>query len=54
MINFDDVTDETIKAQYPNWLKTPDHLKRILIVGNSGLGKTNSITLIAFINLINH
>ena len=54
MINFDDVTDENIKAQYPNWLKTPDHRKRILTVGNSGLGKTNSLTLIAFINLINH
>ena len=48
MINFDGVTKENMKEHNPNWPQIPDHLHRILIVGNSGSGKTNSL-----FNLIN-
>ena len=48
MINFDGVTKENMKEHNPNWPQIPDHLYRILIVGNSGSGKTNSL-----FNLIN-
>ena len=43
MIKFDDVTKEKIKEHNPNWPQIPDHLYRILIVGSSGFGKTNSL-----------
>ena len=43
MINFDDVTKETIKKHNPNWPQIPDHPYRILIIGGSGSGKTNSL-----------
>ena len=43
MINFNDVTRENIKEHNPNWLKIPDHPCRILIIGSSGSGKTNSL-----------
>ena len=49
MINFDDVTKENIKEHNPNWLQIPDHPYKILIIGDSGSGKTNSLS-----NLINH
>ena len=48
MINFNDVTKENIKEHNPNWPQIPDHLFRILIIGGSGSGKTNSL-----FNLIN-
>ena len=48
MINFDDVAKENIKAHNPNWSKIPDHPYRMLIIGGSGSGKTNS--LLSFIN----
>ena len=41
MINFDDVTKENIKEHSPNWPRIPDHLYRILIIGDSGSQKTN-------------
>ena len=47
--NFDDVTKGNTKEHNPNWSKIPDHPYRILIVGGSGFGKTNSL-----FNLINH
>ena len=47
MINFG-VTKETIK-EHTNWPQIPDHLYRILIIGGSGSGKTNSL-----FNLISH
>ena len=48
MINFHDVTKENIKENNPNWPQIPNHLYRILITGESGSGKTNSL-----FNLIN-
>ena len=43
MINFDDVTEESMKKPNPNWLQIPDHPYRILIVGGTGSGRTISI-----------
>ena len=43
MINFDDVTKENIKEHNTNWPQISDHPYRILIVGGSGSGKTNSL-----------
>ena len=48
MINFDDVAKENIKEHNPNWSQIPDHPYRIIIIGGSGSGKTNSL-----FNLIN-
>ena len=48
MIDFDDVKKENIKEHNLNWPKIPDHPYRILIIGSSGSGKTNSL-----FNLIN-
>ena len=49
MINFDDVTKENIKEHNPNWPQISDHPYRILMIGGSGSGKTNSL-----FNLIKH
>ena len=49
MINFDDVIKEETKEHNPNFPEIPGHLYRILIIGGSGSGKTNSL-----FNLINH
>ena len=43
MINFDDVTKENIKEGNPNWPQIPDYPYRILIIGSSGSGETNSL-----------
>ena len=48
MINFDDVIKENIKEHNPNLPEIPDHPYRILKIGGSGSGKTNSL-----FNLIN-
>ena len=48
MINFDDVIKEETKEYNPNWRQIPDHSYTILIMGDSGSGKTNSL-----FNLIN-
>ena len=48
MINLDDYANEKRK-HYPNWPYIPDHPYRILIVGSSGSGKTNTL-----LNLINN
>ena len=42
MTNFDDVMKEETTKHNPNWPQIPDHLYRILIIGISGSGKTNS------------
>ena len=43
MINFDDVTKENIREHNPNRPQISDHPYRILIIGGSGSGKTNSL-----------
>ena len=49
MINFDDYTNENIIEHNPKWPCIPDHPYRILIIGSSGSGKTNTL-----LNLINN
>ena len=48
MINFDDYTNENKTIHNKNWPYFPDHPYRILIIGGSGFGKTN--TLLSLIN----
>ena len=48
MINFDDYTNENKLKHNPDWPYIPDHPYRILIIGGSGSGKTN--TLLDLIN----
>ena len=43
MINFDDLKKENIKEHNLNWLQIPDHQYRILIIGGSRSGRTNSL-----------
>ena len=43
MITFDDVAKENIKWHNPSWQQIPSHPYRILIIGCSGSGKTNSL-----------
>ena len=43
IINFDDVTKENIKEHNLNWPQISDHSYRILIIGSSVSGKTNSL-----------
>ena len=38
-----------LKEYNPNWPQIPDHLYRILLIGGSGSGETNSLY-----NLINY
>ena len=48
MINFDDYTNENKSEHNSKWPYIPDHSYRILIIGGSGSGKTNTLP-----NLIN-
>ena len=48
MINFYDVVKENTKEHNPNWSQISYNPYRILIIGGSGSGKTNSL-----FNLIN-
>ena len=41
MINFDDYTNENKTKHNESWPYIPDHPYRILIIGDSGSGKTN-------------
>ena len=41
MINFDDCINENKTRHNENWPYIPDHLYRILIIGDPGFGKTN-------------
>ena len=49
MINFGDYTNENKTKHNPNWPYIPNHPYRILIIGGSGSGKTNTL-----LNLINN
>ena len=49
MINFGDYINENKIKHNPNWPYIPDHPCRILIIGGSGSGKTNTL-----LNLINN
>ena len=49
MINFDNVKGENVKEHNRNFSQITDHLRRVLIIGGSGLGKTNTL-----LNLIGH
>ena len=51
MINFDNVTKEH-KKRNQNWPQIPDHPYRIIIIGGSGSGKTNSFNLISHNQLL--
>ena len=48
MINLDNITIENNKKHNKKWPYIPDHPYRILIIGSSGSGKTNTL-----LNLIN-
>ena len=48
MINLDRITDENNKKHNEKWPYIPDHSYRILIIGRSASGKTN--TLLSLIN----
>ena len=43
MINFDDYANENKTEHNLNWPYIPDHPYRILIIGDSGSGKTNAL-----------
>ena len=42
MVNFYDVANKNTKEHNPSWPQISDHPHRILIVGGSVSGKTNS------------
>ena len=48
MINLNSITNENNNKHNEKWPYIPDHLYRILIIGGSGSGKTNTL-----LNLIN-
>ena len=48
MINLDSITNENNKKHNEKWPYIPDHPYRILIIGGSGSGQTNTL-----LNLIN-
>ena len=43
MINLDSITNKNNKEHNKNWPYIPDHPYRILIIGGSGSGKTNTL-----------
>ena len=49
MFNFDYISKENIKEHNLKWPEIPNHPYRILIIGDSGSGKTN-----ALLNLTDH
>ena len=45
MINFDDCTNENKTKHNLNWPYIPDHPYRILTIGRSESGKTNTLLI---------
>ena len=45
MINLDSITNENSKKHNKKWLYIPDNPHRILIIGGSGSGKTNTLLI---------
>ena len=43
MINLDSITSKNNRKRNEKWSYIPDHLYRILIIGGSGSGKTNTL-----------
>ena len=43
MINLDNITNENNEEHNEKWPYIPDHSYRILIIGGSGSGKTNTL-----------
>ena len=43
MLNLDDITNENNEKHNKKWPCIPDHPYRILIIGSSGSGKTNTL-----------
>ena len=43
MFNLDDITKKNNKEHNKKWSFIPDHLYRMLIIGSSGSGKTNTL-----------
>ena len=43
MINLDNITNKNNKERNEKWPYIPDHPHRILIIGGSGSGKTNTL-----------
>ena len=43
MVNLDSITNENNKEHNKKWPYIPDHWYRILIIGGSGSGKTNTL-----------
>ena len=46
MINFNSITNENNKEHNEKWPYIPDHPYRILIIGGSGSGKTNTLLIL--------
>ena len=43
MINLDNITNDNYKKHNEKWPYIPDHLYKILIIGGSGTGNTNTL-----------
>ena len=43
MINLDSITNENNEKHNKKWSYIPDHPYRIIIIGGSGSGKTNTL-----------
>ena len=52
MINLENITNEYNKKGNEKWPFIPDHPQRVIIIGDSGSGKTNA--LISLTNEQNH
>ena len=45
MINLDSITNENNKKHNEKWPYIPDNPHRILVIGGSGSGKTNTLLI---------